>query len=161
MLEYLKKLFSKGYIYLGLLFFIDGLISFISNIEIALPQILKYIFLVFVFFYATYSVWKDEREEKLNLIIDKNTNNISKEAKELLNEATKDKDGDILKTESHEGTSIKTNNKHFIEENNVRSSAKYISALEELVEIKFLTTTNEVIYTVTNDGYEYIDDITK
>ena len=163
MSEYVKKLFSKWYIYLGLLFFIDDLISLILNIEFALPKTIKYIFLISIFTYSTYSIWRDENKEKLQLILLLNGESIqlSKEAEELLTEVAKDRFGIILTTKSYSGISIQTNSKNFIEEGNARSMAKYKNALDELIDNNLVDYESETHYSIKEAGYKYIESLTK
>ena len=89
-----------------------------------------------------------------------NNSELSNEAGEILLEVEESKKNSISKMYTIDrGHLIFINNKQLIEENNPRSSAKYIDALEELVTQDFIKTTNEKKYTVTKKGYEYIDNI--
>lgn len=67
MIRYLKKLFTKWILLLGLLPTAYDYISAYVGIDFSLPNILKYWFILLVFIYASYCVWKDENEEKLKL----------------------------------------------------------------------------------------------
>jgi len=72
MFEYFKKLGSKWIIYLMIL---PNIVSFLSSYlppylhkYLNLPIELGILFGIIVFFYATYSVWKDENKDKLNIL---------------------------------------------------------------------------------------------
>lgn len=67
MIVYLKKLFTKWILLLGLLPDIYDYASAFLGIDFTLPKLLKYTFILCVFIYASYSVWKDEYNEKLIL----------------------------------------------------------------------------------------------
>ena len=62
------------------------------------------------------------------------TNQLSKEAQELLVEATKRENGIILKVPSFGGLHITTNNKDFGERRNPRSEAKWKQAIRDLLD---------------------------
>lgn len=161
MIEYIKQLFSKGYIYLGLLFFVDDVISFIFNKNISLPDNFKYIILIFIVLYATYKVWKNERDEKLRLylIVNGEVPNLSVEAEELLNEAVKF--GKILETEDYDGLHIQIDKKSFTSGNDKGTIANYKSALNELFDNNFIDEKQGMYYKVSAKGYKYIQDKAK
>lgn len=84
---------------------------------------------------------------------------LSKEAEELLSEASKDKNGYILKLRTSSGTIIQTNSKNMVTSQEARIVAKWEHALNELVENDFVEERgykNEV-FAVTHKGYEYLD----
>lgn len=66
-IEYLKKLFSKWFVYLGLLPAIDDLIERYLNISLSIPNIVLYLLAFCAFIYATYQAWNDMRVEKEEL----------------------------------------------------------------------------------------------
>jgi len=64
-IKYIKKLFTKWILLLGLLPTAYDYLSVYFKIEIELPIILKLIFIVIIFIIASYSVWNEEN--KLNM----------------------------------------------------------------------------------------------
>ena len=66
-IEYLKRLFSKWFVYLGLLPAIDDLIERYLNISLSIPNIVLYLLAFCAFIYATYQAWNDMRVEKEEL----------------------------------------------------------------------------------------------
>ncbi|OCL82737.1 hypothetical protein [Arcobacter porcinus] len=66
-IEYLKRLFSKWFVYLGLLPAIDDLIERYLTISLSIPSIVLYFVAFCAFIYATYQVWNDMRVEKEEL----------------------------------------------------------------------------------------------
>ena len=66
-IEYLKRLFSKWFVYLGLLPAIDDLIERYLNISLSIPNIVLYLLAFCGFIYATYQAWNDMRVEKEEL----------------------------------------------------------------------------------------------
>jgi hypothetical protein len=102
--------------------------------------------------------------EETNEISNKKGNNklinfLTNEAMTLLNEATNDVNGQILNLSFIGGESIQTNGMEFIQDNNPKGKALWVSALKELEE-KFLikpTSSNKNIFEVTNLGYKSIE----
>lgn len=160
MIEYIKKLFSQWMTYLMFIPSLYDLVSVYLDFNMKLPKNLVIIFVVIVFMYSSYNIWKEEKSENeyLKELLNGEKVLLSHEAKELLFEVIKDKHGHILKSKTLSGTSIQTNNKDFIENNNPKIIAKYESALKELENNNFITTDNWEIFKVTNDGYGYIDE---
>jgi len=68
MFEYFKKLGSKWVIYLLILPNMTSLLLSYFQIDFKLPIELGISFGIIVFFYATYKVWKDENNDKLNIL---------------------------------------------------------------------------------------------
>lgn len=88
---------------------------------------------------------------------------LSKEEKSLLKEASKDHDGRIMKTKYMGGVSIQTNRKNFVEGSNPRSAALWISALDSLVQMAYITSEGYKgeVFKITQSGYEAADLITE
>ncbi len=86
---------------------------------------------------------------------------LSKEARELLVEATRDEGnkGMILMTEAMAGLSIKTNDKSFVQLGDSRSEAKWKQALDELYGHGLVEDGNGTgrVFKVTHRGYECAD----
>jgi hypothetical protein len=81
---------------------------------------------------------------------------LSDDARELLVEAVKDKNGRVCHNRTRAGLTIATNNRNFVEAGNPRSEAQWQQALEELVSNKLLESLglkNEV-FQVTKRGYD-------
>lgn len=88
---------------------------------------------------------------------------ISNEAKTILLEAINDENGYILMIRTTNGTSIKTNDRNLIPDDNYRTIAKWVNALDELVDNDFVEERgqNGNGFTVTLKGYEYADTLKK
>lgn len=88
---------------------------------------------------------------------------LSKEACELLIEASQDKLGIIMVAKHSTGLFIKTNEKIFGDDNNRRSQALWEAAKDELVYNGFLKPRGfrGVVFEVTNAGYEVADKLRK
>ncbi len=84
---------------------------------------------------------------------------LSDEAKELLVEATKDKQGYILKLGTMDGTAIQTNGRNVVPNQEPRTIAKWEYALNELIENDFVEERGHegTSFAVTHQGYEYAD----
>jgi hypothetical protein len=88
---------------------------------------------------------------------------LTEEARTLLLEASKDKNGLILSPKISEGFFIETNGKRFSEFGNPRSKAIWEGVLEELVKlgmIKPLSPKN-ISFELTNQGYKHVDKLQK
>lgn len=87
---------------------------------------------------------------------------LSNEAEELLKEAINDQKRRIIQTDSiSEGIQIQANGKCFTENVDIRTANKYINALVELIEIRFVKPRGDIFNDVTERGYKYIDNISK
>jgi hypothetical protein len=88
-----------------------------------------------------------------------NSQTLSDKEKKLLLEATKDKDGIVMKSDVKGGLIIETNQKKMNEQGNPRSEAAWEEALDNLVRMNLLNTLgyNENIFKVTNEGYRIAD----
>ncbi|MBN2594525.1 MAG: toll/interleukin-1 receptor domain-containing protein [Sedimentisphaerales bacterium] len=88
---------------------------------------------------------------------------ISGEAKTMLLEAINDENGYILKIRTTNGTSIKTNGRNLIPNDDSRTVAKWVNALDELVNHDFVEECgqNGSGFAVTHKGYEYADTLRK
>jgi len=86
---------------------------------------------------------------------------ISGDAQMLLIEASKDKDGTIMRLDVAQGLIIQTNKRQFVESDNPRSEAQWDSAVQELCSNGFIKDSGYKgeIFTVTNAGYELADKI--
>jgi hypothetical protein len=88
---------------------------------------------------------------------------LSKEAQELLIEASKSPDGSIIKVRTSQGLIIQTNNKGFVGERNTRLEAIWKDALNQLIQNDFIEDRGHKgeVFAVTRLGYEYADKLTK
>ena len=68
MIEYLKKLFTTWFLYLGFLPTIYDYIATYFDWDLKLPSFFIYIIVLLAFLFASYSVWVDEKKAKENLI---------------------------------------------------------------------------------------------
>lgn len=66
-IKYIKKLFTKWILLLGLLPSFYDYISAYFNTEIVLPETLKIIFIILIFIIASFTVWNDERKKNIEL----------------------------------------------------------------------------------------------
>ena len=84
---------------------------------------------------------------------------LSKEAKELLLKASKDSGGSVWKLQYLSGFSIKTNEREFVEQNNPRSRATWIGAIDQLVDYGLLIEKGHKgeVFEITNEGYRIAD----
>lgn len=108
-----------------------------------------------------HEMFKKKESKGINSVIYYNSNEIelSQEAKELLKNCSLDRDGQILKVVTMGGTSIGTNRKEFVQNNERREIAKWESAINELL-------TNDLIeekgykgevFKITKAGYDLAD----
>ena len=67
-----------------------------------------------------------------------NGHTVSNAAQELLHEAAKDADGEIVSIAAMGATTVTTNGRQFIEPENPQSTAKWLGALSELVKAGFV-----------------------
>lgn len=84
---------------------------------------------------------------------------LSEEAKELLIEATKDHNGQIIRIGYSGGYDIQTNGKDFVKYNDPKSKALWSSALDELISndlVKELSYEGEILE-VTHQGYKTVE----
>lgn len=88
---------------------------------------------------------------------------LSANAIELLLEAAKDNNGRILRLDSMSNSIISTNNRQFIEQGNMRSTAKWFAAVGELERADLIRDESYEgqVYSVTNAGYEVADVLEK
>lgn len=84
---------------------------------------------------------------------------ITDEAKVLLKEASRDKNGTILYLRHFGGTNIQTNSKNLIDSNEAREVALWEGALQELVEKGLVTERGQKgqVFNITNEGYQIAD----
>jgi hypothetical protein len=90
----------------------------------------------------------------------KRAETITPDAMELLLEGSRDQFGSILSTRTFDGDSIRTNGREFVEERNVRSSAKWKAALEVLGDNNLAKQTdlNGEIFEVTHAGFSLAEE---
>jgi hypothetical protein len=86
---------------------------------------------------------------------------LSDEARELIKEASLDKQGTILCIRNHSGTSIVTNGRNLIIEQTPREIAKWEGALDELIESNLVKDrgNEKKIFALTKLGYKVADAI--
>lgn len=82
---------------------------------------------------------------------------LSSDAKNLLIEASKDKNGKILKFDGREGIIIETNNIKFIQPGQVREEAKWRLIFDDLINLKLIEHSQIKTYRLTAIGYELVD----
>ncbi|EOW4146844.1 DUF4062 domain-containing protein [Vibrio parahaemolyticus] len=86
-------------------------------------------------------------------------NDLSSDAKELLIEASNDRNGDILKVEYLSGSTMQTNGKQIYKNDSAREVARWESALNSLIIEGFVEAVGHKgqVFRVTHSGYEYAD----
>lgn len=86
---------------------------------------------------------------------------LSKEAKEILSEVSKDPNGTLIKTRSMDGLSIQTNNKSFINNRSPREEALWEAALSELIDNQLIKDRGYKgeVFRLTHEGYQLIDEL--
>lgn len=68
MVDYIKKLFHKWYIYLGIpASFSDYALVLVGFDDVKIPDVVRYIAIFLTFLYASYRVWADEKKENERL----------------------------------------------------------------------------------------------
>jgi hypothetical protein len=88
-----------------------------------------------------------------------NSVTLSKDAQELLLEASRDRSGYIMWISALSSFDIQTNDKGFVEEGNPRSEAKWKKAVQELERNGLVERLSESVFQITSDGYEMADKI--
>lgn len=86
---------------------------------------------------------------------------LSKDAVELLSDAVRDKSGAIMRLQFIGGTSVRTNNREFIDANDPRTEARWRGAVDELAALKLVEDRagkGEVFF-VTHRGYQTLDQV--
>jgi hypothetical protein len=88
--------------------------------------------------------------------------NLSDESKQLLKDASLDKNGMILKIRTISGLEIGTNGKNFVDDSDPRSEAKWESAMQELLNNVLIQDRGSKgeVFGLTNFGYKIADSIT-
>ncbi|MDO8894167.1 hypothetical protein [Nitrosomonas sp.] len=106
-------------------------------------------------------LFKSEGIDNAREIVESNTSmpNLTNEAKILLKEASKDRNGTIIHLRYISGTDIQANGKNFIDSNERREVARWESALTELVEKALLIAIGNKgeIYEISNYGFQVAD----
>jgi hypothetical protein len=88
---------------------------------------------------------------------------LSESARELLLEASQDRNGMIMSLGTVGGRIIQTNNRGFVEPGNPRSEALWKGAIEELAHLGHIKDQNYKgeAFSVTDSGYHVADDLRK
>lgn len=106
-------------------------------------------------------LFKGEGSDGTTEIVESKTNmpNLTNEAKILLKEASRDRNGTIIHLRHLGGTNLQTNGKNFIDSNERREVARWESALNELHEKGLLVERGNKgeIYEISNLGYQVAD----
>lgn len=110
-------------------------------------------------------LWEKKRDSFIKNILaiqpleNTSQNLISKEAYEMLQELSKDDNAIIIKTITLSGTTIQYGEKSIADTKGQREFAKWDSAIDTLVEKRFIkkVSTKDYIYKITNAGYEYLE----
>jgi len=81
---------------------------------------------------------------------------IGNEARQLLIEAVKDRNGTIMRLQFIGGVHVQTNGRDFVEGNDARSIARWRSAVDELERLRLIEDRGgkSEVFFVTNEGYE-------
>jgi hypothetical protein len=84
---------------------------------------------------------------------------LPEEGRQLLKEATKDRNGTVLMTETMGGLSIETNGRDFVSKGNTRSEAQWRRAIRELAERGLLEQRDArgEVFSITDEGYRVGD----
>lgn len=84
---------------------------------------------------------------------------LSTEARELLGEAAKDRNGTVLVTETMGGMSVETNERDFVERGNARSEARWRRVVQALVQRGVLEQrdNNGEVLSITDEGFRVVD----
>jgi len=88
---------------------------------------------------------------------------LSDDAKELLLESVKDMAGQIVRFGSFGGGTLSTNDREFLTDNSPRTMARWDGALEELIDLDFVSRpgSDAEIYSITRKGYAFADRLIK
>lgn len=84
---------------------------------------------------------------------------LPEESRQLLKEATKDRNGTVLMTETMEGLSVDTNGRDFVSKGDARSEAQWRRAVRELAERGLLEQRDArgEVFSITDEGYRVGD----
>lgn len=82
---------------------------------------------------------------------------LSEEARQLLLEGSRDRDGRIMWLSMAEGLQIQTNGKAFIESQNARSEAKWEAAIQQLEQRGLIQRESSSIFSLTDKGFKVAD----
>jgi len=88
---------------------------------------------------------------------------LSKDAELLLKDASRDRQGDILRILTADGLSVQTNGKDFVEDGlSPREQAKWESAIEQLEQFGLIADRGQKreVFGITQDGYDMADRLT-
>ena len=85
--------------------------------------------------------------------------NLSKEARQLVQEAALDANGSVLMVETLGGMSVETNRRNFVQQRNARSEAKWRSVIRELTQNGLLESRDleGQVFSITDEGYRAAD----
>jgi hypothetical protein len=82
---------------------------------------------------------------------------LSEEARQLLLEGSRDRDGRIMWLSMAEGLQIQTNGKVFVEAQNARSEAKWRAAIQQLEQRRLIRRESSSIFSLTDEGFKIAD----
>jgi hypothetical protein len=84
---------------------------------------------------------------------------LSADGKELLREASKDRAGTVVMTQTISGLSVETKRRNFVDQGNTRSESRWRRALHELVERGLLKQrdTGGEVFSMTDEGFRVVD----
>lgn len=105
--------------------------------------------------------FKIEGRDQKTVVIESNSNipDLTNEAKVLLKEASRDRNGSILHLRYMGGTDIQTNGKNLIDSNERREVARWEAALQELVAKELVVERGHKgeVFEISNLGYQVAD----
>jgi hypothetical protein len=81
--------------------------------------------------------------------------NLSADGRELLREASKDRNGTVVMTETIGGMSVETKGRNFVDQGSAQSKPRWRRAVQELVERGLLKQrdTNGEVFSITDEGF--------
>jgi hypothetical protein len=84
---------------------------------------------------------------------------LSSDGKELLREASKDRAGTVVMTQTISGLSVETKRRTFVDQGNARSQSRWRRALHELVERGLLKQrdTGGEVFSITDEGFRVVE----
>ena len=84
---------------------------------------------------------------------------LPEESRQLLKEATRDRNGTVLMTDTMGGLSVETSGRDFVSKGNARSEAQWRRAIRELVERGLLEQRDArgEVFSITDEGYRVGD----
>jgi len=84
---------------------------------------------------------------------------LSSDGKELLREASKDRAGTVVMTQTISGLSVETKRRNFVDQGNARSESRWRRALHELVERGLLKQRDAggEVFAITDEGFRIVE----